>query len=197
MEGSEDDEDMDISEILAPEKILIPVEDLEIGQTFEGTVHGRYQQLGVFVDVGAETRGLLRITEMTEHFPGDRISMKKGDKVTVRVLDKNKRGRFSLTMRPGELPRPSGALGAGGDPATFLSFLVPDWFDAEVDHMTTWGAFVKVWPAGGREPIMGLLHKSRFREGFAEEIRLGSRIKVRVVAADAIRARIDLSMLDH
>lgn len=169
----------------------IPVEDLEVGQTLEGTVHGRWRQLGVFVDVGAKTNGLLRVTEMQEGFPGDKISLKKGDVVTVRVLDKNEQGKFSLTMRPGALPRPTPELGHD-----VVRFLVPDWFDAEVDHMTTWGAFVRVWPGNGQAPILGLLHKERFREGFADEAAVGSKIKVRVVAADTIKGRIDLSMIE-
>lgn len=169
----------------------IPVEHLEVGQTLEGTVHGRWGQLGVFVDVGAKTNGLLRVTEMQEGFPGDKISLKKGDVVTVRVLDKNEQGKFSLTMRPGALPRPTPEL--GHDVARFL---VPDWFDAEVDHMTTWGAFVRVWPGNGQAPILGLLHKEQFREGFADEATIGSKIKVRVVAADTLKGRIDLSMIE-
>mmetsp|Transcript_32657 Transcript_32657/g.75925 ORF Transcript_32657/g.75925 Transcript_32657/m.75925 type:complete len:279 (+) Transcript_32657:59-895(+) len=169
-------------------KDLIPVEDLEVGQTLQGVVQGRWQQLGVFVDVGVTERAFLRVSEMGDHFPGHRITVKKGDEVTVRVLD-IKDGKYSVTMRSGPLPRPSKEE-LGTD---VFSFLVQDWFEAEVDHIVTWGAFVRVWPGAGRAPVLGLLHKAQWRKGFEDEIEVGARLKVRVIAANGILGRIDVT----
>jgi len=74
--------------------------DLEIGATVEGTVK-RLVDFGAFVDIGAQTDGLLHISQLPGGFvrhPGDVV--KVGDEVKVRILEvDNAKRRISLSMK--------------------------------------------------------------------------------------------------
>src|SRR4030081_2725425 len=94
-----------------------------IGEIYEGTVKST-TAFGAFVEIMPGTEGLVHIselkhgrTEKTEHV------VKKGDRVQVKLLERDERGRLRLAMTPvvdkpeGEGQSGGGEGGQGGRPA--------------------------------------------------------------------------------
>ncbi len=75
------------------------VREVEVGEEFEGTVT-RILDFGAFVELIPGTEGMVHVSQMaagrTEH-PSD--VMKIGDKVKVKVIEKDEKGRINLSMR--------------------------------------------------------------------------------------------------
>ncbi|MDQ3950404.1 MAG: polyribonucleotide nucleotidyltransferase, partial [Gemmatimonadota bacterium] len=87
----------------------------EIGATYEGTVKST-TPFGAFVEIMPGTEALLHISEMA-HGRTEKTEdvVKKGDRVTVKLIDKDERGRLRLS-RKALLPKPEGLVeDAGGD----------------------------------------------------------------------------------
>lgn len=74
--------------------------DLRVGQLLPGIITN-ITNFGAFVDVGVHTKGLVHISQLTDHFvkdPTEVVSLHQH--VTVKVLDVDlKRDRISLTMK--------------------------------------------------------------------------------------------------
>src|SRR5439155_25356266 len=94
----------------------------EIGATYEGTVKTT-TAFGAFVEIMPGTEGLVHISEL-KHGRTEKTEdvVNKGDRVTVKLLDRDERGRLRLSMKalvpkpegmPDEEPRPP--RGEGGD----------------------------------------------------------------------------------
>lgn len=89
-----------------------PLSDLAAGQELTGKVKG-IKDFGIFVDIGAESDGLVHISQMSATFVSNPNDLAKvGDVVNVRVLtvDANKR-QIALTMKTAAesaAPRPKG-----------------------------------------------------------------------------------------
>ncbi len=81
-----------------------------VGETYEGTVKST-TAFGAFVEIIPGTEGLLHISEM-QHARTERTEdvVKKGDRVTVKLIDRDERGRLRLS-RKALMPRPEGADG--------------------------------------------------------------------------------------
>src|SRR3954468_15874885 len=79
----------------------------EIGATYEGTVKTT-TAFGAFVEIMPGTEGLVHISEL-KHGRTDRTEdvVNKGDRVTVKLLDRDERGRLRLSMKA-LVPRPEG-----------------------------------------------------------------------------------------
>lgn len=94
-----------------PREKRVPLADLTAGAEFTGKVKG-IKDFGIFVDIGAESDGLVHISQMSSTFvssPSDLAAV--GDSVTVRVLsvDADKR-QIALTMKTeaeANAPRPA------------------------------------------------------------------------------------------
>src|SRR5688572_6778901 len=87
----------------------------EIGATYEGTVKST-TPFGAFIEIMPGTEALLHISEM-QHGRTEKTEdvVKKGDRVTVKLIDKDERGRLRLS-RKALLPKPEGFVEeAGGD----------------------------------------------------------------------------------
>ncbi|MEO7856221.1 MAG: polyribonucleotide nucleotidyltransferase, partial [Gemmatimonadaceae bacterium] len=71
----------------------------EIGATYEGTVKTT-TAFGAFVEIMPGTEGLVHISEL-KHGRTDRTEdvVNKGDRVTVKLLDRDERGRLRLSMK--------------------------------------------------------------------------------------------------
>jgi polyribonucleotide nucleotidyltransferase len=80
----------------------------EIGATYEGTVKST-TPFGAFIEIMPGTEALLHISEM-QHGRTEKTEdvVKKGDRVTVKLIDKDERGRLRLS-RKALLPKPEGA----------------------------------------------------------------------------------------
>lgn len=157
--------------------------DLQPGVKVEGKVV-RLEKFGAFVDIGAETDGLVHISEMSTGRvakPSDIVS--EGDVVTVWVKDANRKSRrISLTMVE--------------PPEVDLRSLKPDTvLTGKVVRLESFGAFVDV--GAGRD---GMIHVTEMGRGYvgspSEILSVGDQVEVRVLEVDARRGRISLSMKD-
>jgi polyribonucleotide nucleotidyltransferase len=85
----------------------------EIGATYEGTVKST-TPFGAFVEIMPGTEALLHISEMA-HGRTEKTEdvVKKGDRITVKLIDKDERGRLRLS-RKALLPKPEGVVEDGG-----------------------------------------------------------------------------------
>ena len=91
-----------------------------VGDTYEGTVKTT-TPFGAFVEIMPGTEGLVHISEMRwERTEKTEDVVKKGDRVTVKLIDRDERGRLRLSMkallpRPEGMPEPEPGSGNGGD----------------------------------------------------------------------------------
>ena len=79
----------------------------EIGATYEGTVKTT-TAFGAFVEIMPGTEGLVHISEL-KHGRTEKTEdvVNKGDRVTVKLLDRDERGRLRLSMKA-LIPKPEG-----------------------------------------------------------------------------------------
>jgi ribosomal protein S1 len=157
--------------------------DLEPGRQLEGRVV-RVEKFGVFVDIGAETDGLVHISEMSSGRvvrPSDIASV--GDQVQVWIKDVDRKSRrISLTMNE--------------PPEVDIRTLKPDTvLVGKVIRIESFGAFVDI--GAGRD---GMIHVSEMGRGYvgnpAEILSVGDEVQVKVLEVDSRRGRIALSMKD-
>ena len=157
--------------------------DLEPGLKLEGKVV-RLEKFGAFVDVGAETDGLVHISEMGTgrvNKPSDVVS--EGDVITVWVKDADRKSRrISLSMLE--------------PPDVDIRTLKPDTvLTGRVVRLESFGAFVDI--GAGRD---GMIHVSEMGRGYvgspSEIMSVGDEVQVRVLEVDPRRGRISLSMKD-
>ncbi len=112
--------DRDSDEPRAPREPQKSASDLEVGEIYEGEVHG-VQNYGVFVELFPGLRGLCHISEMREervNDPGDVVS--QGDIVKVKLLAIEDNDRLKLSMKAadpkqGREPGEGGGGGGGGE----------------------------------------------------------------------------------
>ncbi len=93
----------------------------EIGATYEGTVKST-TAFGAFVEIMPGTEGLVHISEL-KHGRTEKTEdvVKKGDRVRVKVLDRDERGRLRLSMKALEAApegAPSNSASSHGDDAS-------------------------------------------------------------------------------
>jgi polyribonucleotide nucleotidyltransferase len=91
-----------------------------VGETYEGTVKTT-TPFGAFVEIMPGTEGLVHISEMRhERTEKTEDVVKKGDRVKVKLIDRDERGRLRLSMkallpRPEGMPEPENNGGTGGE----------------------------------------------------------------------------------
>jgi polyribonucleotide nucleotidyltransferase len=83
-----------------------------IGETYEGTVKST-TAFGAFVEIMPGTEGLVHISEL-KHGRTEKTEdvVKKGDRVKVKLLDRDERGRLRLSMKA-LTAKPEGEEGSG------------------------------------------------------------------------------------
>jgi small subunit ribosomal protein S1 len=157
--------------------------DLPPGLQTQGKVV-RLEKFGAFVDIGAETDGLVHISEMGKgrvNKPSDVIS--EGDMITVWVKEADRKSRrISLTMME--------------PPEVDIHALKPDMvLTGRVVRLESFGAFVDV--GAGRD---GMVHVTEMGRGYvgspSDIVSVGDEVEVRVLEVDPRRGRISLSMKD-
>jgi polyribonucleotide nucleotidyltransferase len=78
-----------------------------VGETYEGVVK-TVTAFGAFIEIMPGTEGLLHVSEMRhERVEKPEDVVEKGDRVTVKLIDRDERGRLRLSMKA-LLPRPEG-----------------------------------------------------------------------------------------
>jgi polyribonucleotide nucleotidyltransferase len=88
-----------------------------IGETYEGTVKST-TAFGAFVEIMPGTEGLVHISEL-KHGRTEKTEdvVKKGDRVKVKLLERDERGRLRLSMKA-LTPKPEGESSSGGEGQT-------------------------------------------------------------------------------
>src|SRR5688572_16056415 len=83
-----------------------------VGEVYEGTVKS-IMQFGAFVEIMPGTEALLHISEL-RHGRTEKTEdvVKKGDRVKVKLIDRDERGRLRLSMKALQ-PKPEGTNGGG------------------------------------------------------------------------------------
>jgi len=188
------------------DRALIPLEDLTVGEFFEGTVVGKMFNNGVYVDIGAGLdgkpfHGILTAEEFRDGFPKGN-TWKPGSIVPVRILEitqgqiwltRRRHGSLARPPRPPEkMPKPSpGALAA-------MAKVGPEqWLEGEVYSMAIWGVFVAVTPPGETEPVLGMVHMSNFYDGFRNDPDVcvrGGKVRVRVIEVIPEKSKVRLTL---
>jgi ribosomal protein S1 len=157
--------------------------DLKPGLQTEGKVV-RLEKFGAFVDIGAQTDGLVHVSEMGKgrvDKPSDVVS--EGDVIPVWIKDVDRRSRrISLSMVE--------------PPEVDIRSLKPDTtLTGRVVRIESFGAFVDI--GAGRD---GMIHVTEMGRGYvgspSEIVSVGDEVQVRVLEVDARRGRISLSMND-
>ncbi len=81
--------------------------EIEAGEVFEGEVK-RIQPFGAFVEIMPGKDGLVHVSKMSTRYVADPNEIVKvGDKVQVKVVEIDDRGRINLSMIMGREPRKS------------------------------------------------------------------------------------------
>jgi len=174
----------------------IPLEKLEPGQKFKGTVRG-VREFGAFVDIGAECDGLVHISRMANERiddPNDYVEVDQ--EVDVWVSEIRDDGKLGLTMVEGKI-----GGGGGRQPADLTPFEAVDadeFLTGRVDNIMPFGAFVTVTLPDGSASASGLVHISQIRDGFVEdvyaELENGQEVQARVISVDLERGKMSLSL---
>jgi len=157
----------------------VKLADVVPGDELTGVVRS-IKPYGAFVDVGAESDGLVHISEMSNKFVRDIYSVVSvDDSVSVRVLTVDEAGkRLSLSMKSKPFEANPG-----------------DKITGKIVNIVDFGAFVNLSPGTD-----GLVHRSEVTsdpyadwESFCE---VGKEVEVTVLEVDPKSNRISLSMRD-
>lgn len=91
----------------ARQMVMAITAEAVVGETYEGTVK-TVTAFGAFVEIMPGTEALLHVSEMKhERVEKPEDVVKKGDRVMVKLVDRDERGRLRLSMKA-LLPRPEG-----------------------------------------------------------------------------------------
>ncbi|CAJ1350499.1 unnamed protein product [Effrenium voratum] len=166
----------------------LSVQDLQVGQELTGVVVRVMEDLGCFVDVGADKQGLVHTSRVSARFvPNLQDVVRPGQTVKVWVKAVSPQGRLDLTMVDESMPEES--------LLPFREVPKDEWLEGQVAGLHNGGAFVTVSPPGGGEPVEGHVPVSHIQDGFLEHpadvLEPGQTVMVRVMDADT---RLTLSM---
>jgi small subunit ribosomal protein S1 len=158
--------------------------ELHEGDTLEGTVT-QVAGFGLFVDIGA-AEGLVHRSEITWDKGLNPLTVHKvGDRVNVKVIGVDReRDRISLSIRQ-----------LASDPWSLVGTDVRmgEDVDATITKLMPFGAFARI-----AEGLEGLIHVSELAMDRvadpSEVVKVGDRVKVRVVGIDPDRRRLSLSI---
>ena len=183
-------------------KDATPLDQLVVGDSYDGTITG-VAAYGAFVDIGAQSDGLVHISELSTEFVSDVSAVvSEGDAVSVRVLkvDEQKK-QLSLSLKPEGAASPPKRGGggrrtkkAGADELRkYLDADPQEFVEGTVRTVLSWGAFVNI-----AEGVDGLVHISRVSDDRVEDLEAmlspGDKVQVRVVEVDLEKATLALAM---
>lgn len=190
VDASAEADDIDESDETAEEPAettkALSLDEIEPGKEYEGVVRN-IQAYGAFVDIGAESDGLVHISELRDGYVEkveDIVSV--NEKITVRVKDVDaERGRISLTMRePGKPKQKKTSL---------RQIREGEEYTGVVTSIVDFGAFIDIGATTD-----GLVHISELSDDRVNRVEdvvsEGDEVTVRVLNVDKRRKRISLSM---
>lgn len=157
------------------------LETLQAGQEIRGTVK-RIELYGAFVDIGVGNDALLHISQLGKaNVRNVEDVVKAGEEITVYILKvdtETKRIAISLVKPPA---------------IDWDNLKEGDILDGEVERIENFGAFINI---GAERP--GMVHVSEMAEGFVKSpsdvVKVGEKVKVRVLKINRKKRQIDLSM---
>ncbi len=178
----------------AEAEILCITAEVELNKTYEGTVVS-IKDFGAFVEVLPGQEGLLHISEMdVRRVEKVRDICKEGDKIAVKVIDIDDKGKIRLSRKALLVEKGSSASahsGAERQRAPSEEVQVGKIYRGTVVSIKDFGAFVEIVP--GRE---GLLHISEMANYQVERVtdicKEGDKVSVKVLSIDE-RGKIRLS----
>lgn len=169
-------------------------ESVEVGQSVQGTIKHRWFPAGYFVNLSPGVDGFLEVGEFRNGFP-EGWPYLETQKVAVRILSKTA-DRIYLTMRSGPLDRPDKMIRTPNpDVSQFLTLGAQEWLKGEVIDMSAFAVYVKVADPSSGEAVKGMIHKSEFKQGFADHVAPGDTVRVRVTLVETAKRRVAFSML--
>jgi small subunit ribosomal protein S1 len=147
----------------------------------QGKVRG-FTAYGVFVELDSNLEGMIHISDIswTKRITHPQDAFKKGQKVEVLVLSVDAANRrIALGLKQLQ-PNPWPDIAAKYPLDTVL--------ETEVVNMTDFGIFVKI-----DEDLEGLVYTSEIDKDKMTQLKVGDRLKVKVIKVDVEQAKIGLS----
>ena len=164
------------------EKVL---SELEVGKVFDWVVSG-VSSYGLFVTIGGTVEGLVHISEITYGHVNNIDKLGKiGDKMKVKVIGLE---NWKISLSAKQLKE---------DPWEALpkKYNIGDVFEWEVIRFVPYGVFVRVF-----DDINWLVHLSELSQKAVnnpnEVVRIGQKVKVKLILIDPKNRKIGLSMKD-
>lgn len=190
--GAEEEDDEDEEYVFQP---ALPMGELAQGQAFQGVVT-RILPFGAFVDFGWEKEGLVPRSKLRDGKVDEEVQdlVKVGQTVKVWISEIDKDNRLTLSMTPNKVFN----VVSRGPVARFKGYSSSEWLEGTVTGIQKYGAFVSITPAEGGEPSQGLVGIRELQAGFVadvgEVVKIGEKVKVRVLEVDVNTNRMALSM---
>jgi small subunit ribosomal protein S1 len=152
-----------------------------VGTKISGKVRG-FTEYGAFVELDSNLEGMIHVSDMswTKRIAHPQDVLKKGQKVDVVVLaiDSQNR-RIALGLKQLQV-NPWQEIAAKYPLDTIL--------ETQVVNLTDFGVFVKI-----DEELEGLVYASEIDKEVVSKLKLGDKIKVKVIKVDVEQAKIGLT----
>lgn len=152
-----------------------------VGTKVSGRIRG-FTDYGAFVELDANVEGMIHVSDMswTKRISHPQDVLKKGQKIEVIILsvDSGNR-RISLGLKQ-MAPNPW--------PEIAQKFPVDTMLEAEVVSITDFGVFVKI-----EQDLEGLIFSSEIDKEVLANLKIGDKLKVKVIKVDVEQAKIGLS----
>lgn len=154
-------------------------------------------EFGAWIDIGAETRGLLHISRIAKHrVHSVEDVLDEGQEVDVWICGLRDGKKFGLTMVEGRFDADRTEDTSRGDLELFVGISPDEWLDGVVQGIRSYGVFVTLERGGST--TRGLVHISRVSDSFVDDIesefQVGQQVKVRVIDVDMTAGKMGLTM---
>lgn len=172
----------DMKDVLAPFAKGLKQADLKVGQEMGGVVTD-VRPFGAFVDVGAESDGLLHVRNIHSGFVADpKTVLQKGDRIVVKVL--RSQGKLELTMvgPPPRIPPVDSFMELSGE----------NWIDGTVTGLIPGAVLVDLVSSDKSVTVTALLPPRQIPSGKLPQI--GEKVKVKITKVDVALRKVFLTM---
>ena len=152
-----------------------------IGTKVSGRVRG-FTDYGAFIELDSNLEGMIHVSDMswTKRIANPADVLKKGQKVDVTVLSVDSQNRrIALGLKQLQ-PNPWSEIAKRYPLETIL--------EVEIVSITDFGLFVKI-----EEDLEGLVYTSEIDKEQASGLKVGDKIKVKVIKVDVEQAKIGLA----
>lgn len=152
-----------------------------VGTKVSGKVRG-FTDYGAFVELDSNLEGMIHVSDMswTKRIAHPQDLFKKGQKVEVIVLSVDSHNRrIALGIKQ---------LQHNPWPEIAAKYPLDTVLEAEVVNITDFGVFVKI-----EEDLEGLVYSSEIDKDKVLQLKVGDKIKVKVIKVDTEQAKIGLS----